>query len=76
MNVHLEKIVVISCLSVATLRMEKIRVEQKNVTRFRDFFYFFLFYQYDFVVSLLQGFMINAHESGSNTPGAGLLAGI
>ena len=32
---------------------------------------FFLFYQYDFVVGLLQGFMINAHESGSNSPGAG-----
>ena len=48
--------------------MEKFRVEQKNVTRFRDFF---LFYQYIFVVGLLQGFMINAHESGSNSPGAG-----
>ena len=32
---------------------------------------FFLLYQYDFVVGLLQGFMINAHESGSNSPGAG-----
>ena len=32
----------------------------------------FLFYQYDFVVHfILQGFMINAHESGSNSPGAG-----
>ena len=30
-----------------------------------------LFYQYDFVVGLLQGFMINAHDSGSNSPGAG-----
>ena len=43
------------------------RVEQKNVTRFHDF----LFYQYDFVVGLLQGFMINAHESGRNSPRAG-----
>ena len=33
--------------------------------------FYFLFYQYDFVVGLLQGFMINAHESGSNSPGAG-----
>ena len=33
--------------------------------------FIFLFYQYDFVVDLLQGFMINAHESGSNSPGAG-----
>ena len=33
------------------------------------FLLFFLFYQYDFVVGLLQGFMINAHESGSNFPG-------
>ena len=49
--------------------MEKFRGEQKNVTRFRNFF--FLLYQYDFVVGLLQGFMINAHESGSNSPGAG-----
>ena len=31
---------------------------------------FFLFYQYDFVVGILQGFMINAHESGSNSLGA------
>ena len=31
---------------------------------------FFLFYQYDFVVGLLEGFMINAHESGSNSLGA------
>ena len=30
-----------------------------------------LFYQYDFVVGLLQGFIINAHESGSNSPGVG-----
>ena len=45
----------------------KTRVEQKNVTRFRDF----LFYLYDFVVGLLQGFMINVHESGSNSPGEG-----
>ena len=59
-------------LSVATLRMEKHRGEQKNVTRFRNF----LFYQYDFVVGLLQGFMINAHESGSNSPEVGTLAGI
>ena len=35
------------------LRMEKFQGEQKNVTRFRDFFF-----QYDFVVGLLQGFMI------------------
>ena len=35
---------------------------------------FFLFYQYDFVVGLLQGFMINAHESGSNSPGAGIFS--
>ena len=40
-----------------------------NVTRFLDFL--FLFYRYDFVVGLLQGFMINAHESGSNFPGVG-----
>ena len=53
--------------------MEKIRVEQKNVTRFRDFF-LILIYQYDFVVDLLQGFMINAHESGNNSPGAGTLS--
>ena len=33
--------------------------------------FFILFYQYDFVVGLLQGFMINTHESGSNSPGAG-----
>ena len=32
---------------------------------------FILFYQYDFVVGLLQGFMKKAHESGSNSPGAG-----
>ena len=48
--------------------METFRGEQKNVTRFHDFFFLF---QYDFVVSLLQGFMMNAHESGSNSPGAG-----
>ena len=29
---------------------------------------------YDFVVGLLQGFMINAHESGSNSPGAGTIS--
>ena len=34
---------VISSLSVATLRMEKFRGEQKNVTRFRDFFLFIYF---------------------------------
>ena len=56
MNVHLEQIAVISSLSVATLRMETFRGEQKNVTRFHDFF--FLFYTYNFVVGLLQGFMI------------------
>ena len=50
--------------------MEKIRVEQKNVTRFWDFL-LFLFFQYNFVVGLLQGLMINAHESGSNSPGLG-----
>ena len=61
-------------LSVATLLMEKFRGEQKNVTRFRDFL--FLFYQCDFVVGLLQGFMTNAHESGSNSPEVGTLAGI
>ena len=33
--------------------------------------FYFLFYQYEFAVGLLQGFMINAHESGSNSPGAG-----
>ena len=39
--------------------------------------FFILFYQYDFVVGfILQGFMINAHESGSNLRGRGLLAGI
>ena len=48
--------------------MEKFRGEQKSVTRFRDLF---LFYRYDFVVGLLQGFMINAHESGSNSLMAG-----
>ena len=48
--------------------MEKFQGEQKNVTRFRDFF---LFYQYDFVVGLLQGFMIYAHESGNNSLRAG-----
>ena len=32
---------------------------------------FILFYQYDFVVGLLKGLMINAHESGSNSPGVG-----
>ena len=31
---------VISSLSVATLRMEKFRGEQKNVTRFRNFFFY------------------------------------
>ena len=31
----------------------------------------FLFYQYNFVVGLLHLFMINAHELGSNFPGAG-----
>ena len=36
--------------------MEKFQGEQKNVTRFHDFL--ILFYQYDFVVGLLQGFMI------------------
>ena len=55
--------------------MEKFRGEQKNVTRFRDFTEFFiLFYQYNYVVGLLQGFMINAHESGSNSQGAGTLS--
>ena len=49
--------------------MEKIRGEQKNVTRFRGFL--FLFYQYNFVVDLLQGFTIKSHESGSNSPEAG-----
>ena len=48
--------------------MEKFRGEQKNVTRLSDFF---LLYQSDFVVGLLQVFMINAHESGSNSLGAG-----
>ena len=33
--------------------------------------FLFLFYQYDFVVGLMHGFMINAHESGSNSSGAG-----
>ena len=73
MNVHLEEMAVISSLSVVTLLMEKFRGVQKNVTRFSDFF---LFYQYDFVAGLWQGFMINAHESGSNSPGRGLLAGM
>ena len=36
-----------------------------------DFATFFYIYQYDFVVGLLQGFMINVHESGNNSPGAG-----
>ena len=44
--------------------------EQKNVTRFHNFF-LLLFYQFAFVVGLLQGFMINAHESGSNSLGTG-----
>ena len=35
--------------------MEKFRGKQKNFTRLRDFF---LFYQYDFAVGQLQGFMI------------------
>ena len=35
---------------------------------------FLLFIQYDFVVGLLQGFVINAHESGSNSPGVGTLS--
>ena len=48
--------------------MEKFRGDQTNVTKFCGFI---LFYQYNFVVGLLQGFMINAHESGSNSPGAG-----
>ena len=56
------------------LRMEKIRSEQKNVARFCDFFYYF--FSTTLKYSLLQGFMINAHESGSNSPGRGLLAGI
>ena len=34
-------------------------------------FSFFSFYQYNFVVGLLQGFIINAHETGSNSLGAG-----
>ena len=38
MDVHLEEIAVISSLSVVTLRKEKNRGEQKNATRFRDFF--------------------------------------
>ena len=42
------------------------------VTIFRDIFY--LFYQYDFVVGLLQGFMINARESGSTSQGAETLS--
>ena len=43
----------------------------KNVTRFRDFF--ILFYQYDFVVGLLQGFMPMNQEVIPR--GWGLLAG-
>ena len=42
MNVHLELIAVISSISVATLLMEKIRGEQKNVTRFGDFLFYFI----------------------------------
>ena len=61
---------VISSLSSATHGMEKFRGEQKNVIRFRDF----LFYQYHFVVGLLQGLMINAYESGSNSLGAGIFS--
>ena len=57
-------------VSVATLWMEKFQGEQKNVTRSATF-YLFLFYQYNFVEGLLQGFMINTHELGSNSPGAG-----
>ena len=37
---------------------------------------FLLFIQYDFVVGLLQGFVINAHESGSNSPGVGTLSSV
>ena len=48
--------------------METLRGEQKNVTSFCGHF---LFYRYDFSVGLLQGFMINAHESGSNSPMVG-----
>ena len=33
--------------------------------------FFIIILQYAFVVGLLQGFMINAHESGSNSPGTG-----
>ena len=63
---------VISSLSVATLRMEKCRGEQKNITRSdHSATLFFLFCQYDFVVDLLQGFMINVLESGSNSGGGG-----
>ena len=59
----LEKIAVILSLSVARLRMEKFRGEQKTVTRFRDFLV--LFYQYsEFEASS------NAHESGRTSPGA------
>ena len=67
MNVHLEKIAVISSLSVVTLQMENFEVNRRMSPDSSTF----LFYQYDFVVDLLQGFMINAHESGSNSPGAG-----
>ena len=39
MNVHLEKIAVVSSLSVARLRIENFQGEQKNVTIFRDFIF-------------------------------------
>ena len=56
MNVHLKYIAVISSLSAATLRMEKFRL--KNVTRFRDFFDFFIL-----SVQLCSRFIAGVHEN-------------
>ena len=57
-------------LSVAMIWMKNFEVNRRmspdSVT-----FFFILFYKYDFVVGLLQGFLINVHESGSNSPGVG-----
>ena len=55
-------------------RMEKFQGEQKNVTRFHDFF--ILFYHYDFVVGLLQGFIIKGDRKLYFCKYWGLLAGI
>ena len=55
--------------------MEKIRGEQKNVRQLSPgsaIFIFILSVRHcSRLLGLLQGFMINAHESGSYSPGAG-----